>query len=304
MNNGPLAIIFASFLWSFDGLLRRSLYVLPPLVVIFYEHLIGFVILFPFILGHLKGIRLIRPRTWGALGWVTILASIIGTLCYTAALGKIQYIQFSVVVLLQQLQPFFVILFAWIVLKEAPPKHYALLMILAVFGAYLLSFPSLTVNVTTGYDSIFAALLAILAAFAWGSSTAFSRYTLLQMPSQLATGLRFALAAIVSGILILLTGHPSAFFAINESQLLVLILIAVTTGMVAMAIYYTGLKKTPAWISAVCELTWPLSAVLIDYGVFHKTLTITQWIGSAMLLLSIYVVSREAKSIPETELID
>lgn len=52
--------------------------------------------------------------------------------------------------------------------------------------------------------------------------------------------------------------------------------------MVALSIYYYGLKKTPAWVSAICELTWPLSAVLIDYVVYHKSLSMTQWIGSGL----------------------
>ena len=42
---GPLFIIIAALLWSLDGLLRRGLYSLPPSVVVFYEHLVGFAIL-------------------------------------------------------------------------------------------------------------------------------------------------------------------------------------------------------------------------------------------------------------------
>ena len=59
-----------------------------------------------------------------------------------------------------------------------------------------------------------------------------------------------------------------------------LVAIALSTGMVALVIYYYGLKRTPARVSAICELTWPLSAVALDYVYFHKTLTATQWIGA------------------------
>ena len=38
---GPLFVIVAALLWSFDGVLRISLYSLPPAVVVFYEHLLG-----------------------------------------------------------------------------------------------------------------------------------------------------------------------------------------------------------------------------------------------------------------------
>ena len=34
--------------------------------------------------------------------------------------------------------------------------------------------------------------------------------------------------------------------------------------MLALAIYYYGLKRTPARITTICELVWPASAVFID----------------------------------------
>jgi drug/metabolite transporter (DMT)-like permease len=262
---------------------------------VFYEHLIGFLLLVPFLVSHVRSLKTISKNTWGAFVWITLMASILGTLLYTAALGRVNYIQFSVVVLLQQMQPMFVVLFAWLVLKEKISSSFFIWLFLSLIGAYFVSFPTLHVNWTTGSGTIIAALLAIGAAFAWGSSTAFSRYALLQMPSMLATGLRFGLATLFAFIIISITGQGSLLYAINESQLGALVIIALSTGTVAMAIYYYGLKKTPAWVSAICELTWPLSAVVIDYVVYHKNLTGTQWIGTAMLLVSIYRVSLMAK---------
>ena len=301
LSFGPIAIIVAAILWSLDGLLRRSLYVLPPLVIVFYEHLIGFLLLVPFLFGHIKSLRTITQKTWGAFAWITLMASILGTLFYTAALGRIHYIQFSVVVLLQQMQPVFVVFFAWLVLKEKISNSFFIWLIMSLVGAYFVSFPTLIVNWATGSGTIIAALLAIGAAFAWGSSTAFSRYALLQMPSTLATGLRFGLATLFALLLVLITGQGASLYAINESQIGALVLIALSTGMLAMSIYYYGLKKTPAWVSAICELTWPLSAVIIDYVGFHKSLSLTQWLGTLMLLTSIYKVSSMAKGTVATK---
>lgn len=296
MTTGPFAIIFASILWSLDGLLRRSLYVLPPIVIVFYEHCIGFAILFPFLLGHWKLLKHISPKTWGALAWVTVLSSILGTLLYTAALGKIHYIQFSVVVLLQQIQPIFVVFFAWLVLKERVTKVFFVWLVLSLVGVYFLSFPTLRVNFTNGDETVVAALLALGAAFAWGSSTAFSRFALIQFPSTFVTGLRFGLASLFTLLLVFFTGQGQVLYAVNESQLAVLVLIALTTGMVAMSIYYYGLKRIPAWASAICELAWPISAVLMDYFIFHKGLTGTQWVGTLILVVSIINVSRMTRN--------
>lgn len=292
---GPLFIILAAFLWSLDGLLRVSLYSLPPIVVVFWEHFIGFLILLPVLLPKWKDVLSIKPKVWGAFAWVTVLSSIVGTVLYTAALGKVNYIQFSVVVLLQQTQPLFVVLFGRLILKERIEKIFWPLLAVALAGAYLVSFPTGSVNAATGAGTVIAALMAVGAAFSWGSSTAFSRYALIRLPSLVVTGLRFGLASVLGVLLIVLMGYQKQTVGITPSQIWTLLAIALSTGMVALVIYYYGLKRTAARVSAICELTWPLSAVVIDYVYFHKTLTVSQWIGAVLLLVSITAVSRMAK---------
>ena len=292
---GPLFIILAAFLWSLDGLLRVSLYSLPPIVVVFWEHFIGFLILLPVLLPKWKEVASIKPRVWGAFAWVTVLSSILGTVLYTAALGKVNFIQFSVVVLLQQTQPLFVVLFGRLILKERIEKAFWPLLAVALVGAYLVSFPAGWVNAATGAGTAIAALMAVGAAFSWGSSTAFSRYALVRLPSLVVTGLRFGLASILGIMLVVVMGYQQQVAGITSSQFWMLVAIALSTGMVALVIYYYGLKRTPARVSAICELTWPLSAVVIDYVYFHKGLTMTQWIGAFLLMASIWRVSRMAK---------
>ena len=46
---GPVLIIIAALLWAVDGVIRRNLYILPPITIIFLEHLIGLIILSPFV---------------------------------------------------------------------------------------------------------------------------------------------------------------------------------------------------------------------------------------------------------------
>jgi len=65
--------------------------------------------------------------------------------------------------------------------------------------------------------------------------------------------------------------------------------------MVALVIYYYGLRKTPARVSTICELVWPASAIFIDYFVFKQSLTWTQFLGIAILGVSIYHVSKFKK---------
>jgi len=76
------------------------------------------------------------------------------------------------------------------------------------------------------------------------------------------------------------------------SQFGFLLLIAVSTGMVALLIYYRGLAKTPVHISTILELTFPFVAILLDFIVNHTLLSITQWIAAIILVFSIYQIAR------------
>jgi drug/metabolite transporter (DMT)-like permease len=103
---GPLFVIIAALLWSFDGLLRISLYSLPPAVIVFYEHVLGVIILLPLGVIWMKDLKKMTRREWIAITLVALFSGALGTIFYTAALGKINYSSYSIVVLLQQqLQP-------------------------------------------------------------------------------------------------------------------------------------------------------------------------------------------------------
>src|SRR3989338_7225419 len=155
LKMGPVFIIMAALLWSVDGILRRALYSLPSATIVFYEHFLGAIILLPVFAKNIKDLTKMKKREWLAITLVSIFSGALGTIFYTTALGMVQYIQFSVVVLLQQLQPIWAIL--------------------GIISAYLISFKDLTFNLSTGSGTITAAVLALGAGFVWAVSTSFSK---------------------------------------------------------------------------------------------------------------------------------
>ena len=62
--------------------------------------------------------------------------------------------------------------------------------------------------------------------------------------------------------------------------------------MVALWIYYHGLRMTQAKISTILELAFPLTAVIIDIFVFKTFLTFGQYLAAVVLLYAIYRVGR------------
>ncbi len=295
LSFGPLFIIIAALLWSFDGVLRRGLYTLPPSVVVFYEHLLGIGFLILLLPKWAPDLKKMTKKEWVAISVVALFSGALGTIFYTAALGKVNYIQFSVVVLLQQLQPIWAISAAAILLKEKINKNFLIWAILALVSAYFITFKDLTVNLATGGGTIIAAILALSAGFLWGSSTAISKYVLNKVSFLTATALRFILAPIFAFGFIATSNQIPALFTLTQPQWISLLLITLSTGMVALGIYYYGLKKTPARVTTICELVWPASAIFIDYFYFQKGLSTTQLLGVFVLLFAIYKVTQFRK---------
>lgn len=291
LSIGPFFVIIAALLWSLDGLLRQSLYSLPPAVVVFWEHVVGLIILTPFVYKNLPEIRLLSRREWVAILAVGLFSGALGTIFYTAALGKVHYIQFSVVVLLQQLQPIWAISAAAIILKEKLTPGFLKWAIVAIVASYFVTFKDLSVNLATGGGTIMAAILALSAGLMWGSSTALSKAVLNKVSFTVATLLRFAFAPVFAFIILFLSGQGGQIVSISQNQWMILVAIAISTGMVALLIYYYGLKKTPARVTTICELVWPASAVAIDFFYFQRGFSMTQVIGIAVMLYAIYRVS-------------
>lgn len=289
---GPLFVIIAALLWSFDGVLRISLYSLPPAVVVFYEHVLGAFILLLISFKWFKDLKKMSRKEWLAIGIVSLFSGALGTIFYTAALGKVNYSSYSVVVLLQQIQPLWAILAASILLKEKISKTFILWAVLALVAAYMISFKDLRVNFATGSGTIAAATLALGAGFMWGTSTAISKFVLNKVSFLTGTALRFFLAPVFALMFIIGGNQTQALFTLTTAQWGTLVLITLSTGLVALGFYYYGLKKTPARVTTLLELVWPASAIFIDYFMFHKTLSMTQIAGVILLAFVIYKVTR------------
>ena len=291
MNYGPLLIFIAAVLWGIDGILRRALYDLPPVTIVFYEHVIGLILISPFLLKAWKNERLTK-KEWGAILLVALLSGVLGTLFFTSALLAVGFIPFSVVFLIQKLQPIFTVTTAAIVLKEQVSTRYIIFGAIALIAGFFVTFPNGVINMAEGAGQITAALLALGAAIAWGSSTAFSRFTLLGHGNTFITGLRFLLTVPIALVCVLALGAGPSLGAVTLNHFWVLLAIAVSTGMLALWIYYKGLRTTPASVSTIVELAFPLTAIAIDYFVYGTVLAPSQYLAAVALLACMYAVAR------------
>ncbi len=290
---GSLAIIFAAFLWSVDALMRRYLYELPSMVIVFSEHFLGFLVTLPWLIKYWDKVKVLDQKTWISIFWIAVFGGIAGTFFYTKALSFIYYINFSVVVLLQKLQPIFAIVLARIILKEQLRGRFYLWAGLAIVGGYFVTFPGAIPEIVDGGKNLIAGALALGAAFAWGSSTVMGKYSLRDLDTRVVTPLRLGLTAAISGLYLLSTWQLGAFGDFSGMQVLMLVAIVFSSGTVALSIYYFGLKQVEASRSTILEMFWPVSAVIIDWVVFDHALTWTQIAGALILMFAIYRVTRK-----------
>ena len=290
---GAIAVVIAALLWSVDGLLRIHLQLsLRAPVIVFWEHVFGAIVLAPLVLYSFKAFKALTRRQWLAITGVSFLSGAVGTILYTAALGRTQFIPFSVVVLLQQLNPVFAIVTAAALLREPLTKRFAALSVIALVSAYFLWLPNGIVNLSTGNGTFIGGLMAIGAAAAWGTSTAFSKYALRGTSTLHVTALRFGITPLFALVFVLFSGDGK-LTALTANQFKYLLAITFSTGLVALIIYYWGLKRVLASRAAILELAWPASAVLIGWLWQHKGLSWSQALSAIALTGAIYMIAKD-----------
>ncbi len=292
-----ILIVIAAVLWSLDGILRINLRSIPPATLVLLEHSLGLIPLIPFLPTFFRKFRDASPKARTALTTTAVISGALGTIFYTAALAQVFYVPFSVVVMMQQLQPLFAVALASILLREKISASFIITAVFALIGAYLLSFPNLAPNFATadGRAQMIAALLALAAAISWGTGTVFSKIALKEFDFRLATTGRFLITIVAAFIISIVLGQTYPLVDIEISQWLQLGLIVFTAGMVALLIYYKGLAGTQAKVATFAELTWPLSVFAIDLarGVIFSP---TQVIGAILLLIMIVRVSTKYRT--------
>lgn len=294
---GSAAVVAAALLWSVDGLLRRHLFTLPAPVIVFWEHTFGFIVMLPVLAFTWRSFKQLTRRQWAAIALVGLLSGAAATILYTAALGRVQFIPFSVVILLQQLNPIFAIGASAALLREPLTRRFSGLAAIALVAAYFTAFPHGGVNFSTGKGTAIAALFAVGAAAGWGISTAFSKYALEGTSSFHITAARFGITPFFALFFTAASGNLSKIGSITGSQFLYLVAITFSTGLVALTIYYFGLKRVRASRSAILELAWPASSVAVGYLWLHQSLTAVQVIAALVLVGTVYLIARDTRDV-------
>lgn len=224
---------------------------------------------------------------------LSLLGGAVGTMAIVKALFLVNFKALTIVVLLQKLQPVFAITLAALLLREKLKRNFLLWSSLAIMAGYFLTFGFSLPDMETGNETALAAGFSLLAAFAFGSSTVFSKKVLQKYSFFTATFYRYAFTSVIMLLYVLSTGLLNHIPEISGFQWLIFGIIGITTGSGAIFLYYFGLTRIRAMLATICELCFPVSAILFDYLVNDRVLSLVQWISAAVLIFAILKLSLE-----------
>ena len=277
----PVLVAVAAMLWGTDGLWRTELLrtgLTAPLVV-FWEHVL-LVAATGWLLWRDRGsLRRLGRGDWLAVLVIGMGASAVATVLFTQAFLLASP---TTVLLLQKTQPLVAISLAAVLLREPLPGRFWPLLPVALVGAYLISFGDTgpLQSLASVGDRALGAACALGAAAFWGAGTVLGRRLLGRVSFLTLTALRFATAL---PALAIVAGLAGAWAAPSVGQLPPLLMLSLVAGLIGLLLYYRGLHQTPAAVATLCELSFPITAILISVVVQGTELRGNQVLGIALL---------------------
>jgi drug/metabolite transporter (DMT)-like permease len=272
-------VALAAALWGTDALLRQPLAgALPASTIVFWEHVIIVVVLVPLLPAALRAFRAASHRDRVALVVIGAGASAVATALFTEAF---RFGDPVTPVVLQKLQPLIAVAVAALLIGERVRSGYWLFAVPALAGAWFMAFRD---PFSAAPQALTAALLAVGAAALWALGTVLGRMVGSRMAPRDVTVLRFAIGLPASAVVLAVDGGP---LAVTPAQLGPLVLLALIPGLLGLALYYVGLRTTPAARATLAEMAFPVTAVLVGVVFLGAQPTWTQWLGLAVVVASV-----------------
>lgn len=287
---GTFFILIACFTWALDTLIRYPLLSAgySTLQIVLIEHLTLVLLVSPMLWHYRHVYRHMSLSGFLSLFFIGGIGSAIGTLAFTEAF---HYLNPTVVILLQKLQPIVAILLAYWLLKERIEGRFLQWAAVILLGSFVMMWPDLRTlsNAQWHYSSDTISLLkgygyTLIAVMAWGAATVCGKYLSHQnIPANAIMSGRF-----LAGLLVLLPmalAQSDSLSIMTPVDLSLVVVMALLSGFIGMWFYYQGLKTIPAQLATLAELSFPVFAAVINWVFLDMGLTGYQIIGGMMLIL-------------------
>lgn len=279
---GVLSILAASFIWAIEPVLVKLSYVNSDFVHTssvrsMFVALIALIYVFAANKGSLKVSRKELP----ALVYIALAATVAAELLYFYAISKIPVVN---AVLIGHMQPIFIVLMGYIVLKEERITRFDYLGIAFMTVAGLLVATRTVGNLVAFKLGTFEDFLVVISALLWATTSIAVRKYLANLNSGVIAFYRYAIAGIaIIGYLLI-----NSYFAIsNIYQIILGIIVGIGT-----ILYYEGLKRLKAAQVGALELSTPFFAAILAFFTLGELTTKLQVLGIIILFAGVYFLSK------------
>ena len=273
---GVILVAIAAAMWGTDPIIRKPLSTsTSATTIVFGEHVVLVLLTLPFLAAAFRAVF--------RAGWRYVLcavvigagASAVATILFTEALFHGDFIT---PVVIQKVQPLVAIAGAAAILGERARPRFVWFVLPALVGFWLVNQPHPLEPTAKGLVPI---IEATAAAVMWALGTVLGRYLSRELEFQHIVTLRFFFGLVASAIALPVMG-AKAYAGAHDS--LWIAYLAVVTGLVALSLYYVGLRRTPAMLASLAELTYPAVAVIAGIYAYNAHLRWTQWIGVLIII--------------------
>ena len=239
----------------------------------------------PVFLKKLETLKRFQKKEWFSVLFISLGGSVLAMYFFTKAFALAT--NYNIPILLQKLQPLIAISLAYVFLKETLNRSFLFLAAIAILGAYLISFGDLQAFSSLHKARASTVIFSLLATFIWGTCTVASRHLLTQHSYLTVTSLRYVFAFFALITFSMFSGEIHNFSQITINDLKLFSAMALVPGMLALLIYYHGVQSTKASLATICELSFPLGAIFINWFFLDSKLSFHQFLGTLLLVISI-----------------
>jgi drug/metabolite transporter (DMT)-like permease len=291
-----LYVILGAGLWATDTLFRHPMsHQISALTIVYLEHFFAVILTGAWVLTfHRKNLFMGWKQTLGAL-FIGVFGSALATLLFTASF---QYVNPSVSILLQKVQPLVVILLSALFLNETLSARFWGWCALALASAFFISFPEGIKAVDFSLADSKGVLLALAAAWFWGVSTVAGKVVLKNAISPVLSFWRFFFGFVILFIFAKLNSQTQIelpFIYQDTGILKSVFIMALVPGVFAVNLYYRGLARVPASVATILELAFPLCAMWVNSRYLDLHLSNIQVISAFVLMFAMIQISRLKK---------
>ncbi len=280
---GVLAILFASVLWAIEPIFVKLSYQNSDfLQTSAVRAIVATLTALVYVVMTNKASLRINRKQLSTIVYIAIVGTLFADLIYYFALSKVPVINAE---LLGHMQPIFIILIAFLVLKEDRLTKFDYTGITFMLISGLLVTTRTPANFAMLKLGTFGDLFVLCATVAWATTAIAMRKYLKGMNTGVVTFYRFLFASIV---FVTYLASTSAVSIANIYQVLVGVVAGVGT-----ILYYEALKRIKAAQVGALELSTPFFATILGFFILGELVTVMQITGILLLFVGIYYLSKK-----------